>query len=59
MMKGGFEMDDKEVEQLIKKAKADYMKAYRLKNGDKIKSINQKHWLKKITQESAKVETGK
>lgn len=48
-------MDDKEMNDLIKKAKNLYMKEYRLKNKSKIKEINQRFWLKKVNQESAKV----
>jgi hypothetical protein len=38
-------MDDK-----AKQAKNDYMKAYRAKNKDKLKEINNRYWSKKAEQ---------
>ena len=36
-------------EELIKKAKNEYMKNYRKTHKDKISEINKKYWLKKIS----------
>ena len=50
-------MDDKELE-LARQARNEYMKAYRAKNKDKVKAINNKYWInraKKANEEGGQV----
>lgn len=50
-------MDNKELDQ-ARQARNEYMKAYRAKNKDKVKAINNKYWInraKKANEEGEKI----